>query len=123
MDGAIERAMADHYPLARFSISFVAVGAIHNRQKYSNEVVLRSIFYCKSFYNFPSPYLIIFLALIAGLRLMAIDLSCCLPDRQIHGEYDVLFGKGSRLNPMDQQPAGFLADLDKRNPDGSQRRL
>jgi len=34
-------------------------------------VIVRSIFYFKSFYNFSSSYLINFLALIAGLRLEA----------------------------------------------------
>lgn len=68
MDGVIESARVDKYPFARFSILFVAVGVMHCRWKYSNEVVVRTISYSKSFYNISSLDLINFLASTAGLR-------------------------------------------------------
>jgi len=68
MDGAIERAQTDTSSIAEFSISFVAAGVGHYRYKYSNDVAVRQIFRFKSFYKVSSPYLITFLALIAGLR-------------------------------------------------------
>jgi len=69
MDDAIESAVMDKYPFAKFSIPFVAVGVMHCRQKYLNDVVVRSIFYSKSLKIFLLPYLINFWAPIAGLRI------------------------------------------------------
>ncbi len=61
--------MMDKYAFAGFSIPFVAVAVMHFDRNILSDALVRSIFYCKSNYNYFSAYLDISLALTAGLRL------------------------------------------------------
>jgi hypothetical protein len=60
--------MMDKYAFAGFSIPFVAVAVMHFDRNILSDALVRSIFYCKSNYNYFSAYLDISLALTAGLR-------------------------------------------------------
>lgn len=41
MAGVTERAQTDTYPIAGLLISFVGIGVVHYRHKYSNDVAIR----------------------------------------------------------------------------------
>lgn len=69
MHGGVYYAQTDTSSIAEFSISWVAAGVRYYEHKYSSDAAFRQNFRFKPFFKVSLPYLIIILALIAGLRI------------------------------------------------------